>query len=113
MLKYHKQNYWEMALKCKASPRQKCKAAHLLLSAAEQEEEESIRPGTRKDVIFKVLKTVGSAGMSTANIIDAAREFPSWNRAEGEKAAIYKVVLPFLHLALSLEESALEELAGS
>lgn len=60
-----------------------------------QEEEQRIKPGTNKAVIFAVLKQVGAKGMSVADIMRAAAQQGLREFTDNQKGAVSAVCHPF------------------
>ena len=62
-----------------------------------QEEEERLKPSTKKGIVFRVLRSVGSAGMEIAQIVEAAQQHSEWARVEADKKVIAKVLKNILN----------------
>lgn len=57
-----------------------------------QEEEERLKPNTKKGIVFRVLRSVGSAGMEISGIVEAAQQHSDWATGEADKNATTKVL---------------------
>ena len=57
-----------------------------------QEEEGRFKPSTKKGIVFRVLRSVGSAGMEIAQIVVAAQQHSDWATGEADKKAVAKVL---------------------
>lgn len=51
-----------------------------------------MRPGTKKGIIFGVLKTTGSAGMPLPQLLEAVKQHSDWTEAEGDKKIAHMVI---------------------